>query len=233
MNYAILSTVKALVTIALLALFALTGEAATSTWRDHSRLPINLPGIIGERTPGGPGIDQSAYEVAADQRVTFNINVTGLGESTASFYLITFADGPEEYDWALEYLHNPADLHSSPAYAIADGKATFQDNFSLGEFNEINNFYFEIFIDANHYMVSRFGEDPNLSITLTKTDYEDGEPYRWYYDLNTTVEFKNGYIAPFHDGPDPLPTPEPTSGLLLLLGVAGLALRRRRAKCFQ
>ena len=29
--------------------------------------------------------------------------------------------------------------------------------------------------------------------------------------------------------PTPTPTPEPTSGLLLLLGVAGLALRRRRA----
>ena len=31
------------------------------------------------------------------------------------------------------------------------------------------------------------------------------------------------------DAPSPTPTPEPTSGLLLLLGVAGLALRRRRA----
>ena len=30
-------------------------------------------------------------------------------------------------------------------------------------------------------------------------------------------------------GPTPPPIPEPTSGLLLLLGVAGLALRRRRA----
>ena len=69
----------------------------------------------------------------------------------------------------------------------------------------------------------------HLSITLTKTDYEDGEPYRWYYDLNTTVEFKDGYIAPFHEGPDPLPTPEPTSGFLLLAGAALLALRRRAA----
>ena len=30
-------------------------------------------------------------------------------------------------------------------------------------------------------------------------------------------------------GPGPVPTPEPTSGLLLILGVAGLALRRKQA----
>ena len=40
-----------------------------------------------------------------------------------------------------------------------------------------------------------------------------------------------GDITPVHDGVfmDTAVAPEPTSGLLLLLGVAGLALRRRRA----
>ena len=33
----------------------------------------------------------------------------------------------------------------------------------------------------------------------------------------------------FSGGPGPEPVPEPTSGLLLLLGVAGLALKRKRA----
>ena len=33
----------------------------------------------------------------------------------------------------------------------------------------------------------------------------------------------------FGGGPGPSPVPEPTSGLLLLLGVAGLALKRKRA----
>ena len=39
--------------------------------------------------------------------------------------------------------------------------------------------------------------------------------------LNPTKEFGGG--------PGPEPVPEPTSGLLLLLGVAGLALKRKRA----
>ena len=39
----------------------------------------------------------------------------------------------------------------------------------------------------------------------------------------------NGSWYPIPEPPGPTPTPEPTSGLLLLLGVAGLALRRRRA----
>ena len=218
---------KALVTIALLAFFAATGEAATSTWRDHSRLPIDLPDIIGERTSGGPDA-RPVYIVAADQRVTFNINVPGLDASAATIYLLTFgSEGIDEYDWMVANLRNPADPHTSFAYPVVDGKATIQENFVRDEFNELNNLYYEIFVDSDHYMLTRFGEDPNLSITLIKTDDEDGEPYRWYYDLNTTVEFKNGYIAPFHDGPDPLPTPEPTSGFLLLVGAALLALRRR------
>ena len=45
-------------------------------------------------------------------------------------------------------------------------------------------------------------------------------------------EFSSSSFGSFQDwnsGPGPTPIPEPTSGLLLLLGVAGLALRRRRA----
>ena len=45
------------------------------------------------------------------------------------------------------------------------------------------------------------------------------------------ADFSSGTIAYKHDpGPTPpTPIPEPTSGLLMLLGIAGLALRRRRA----
>ena len=54
--------------------------------------------------------------------------------------------------------------------------------------------------------------------SLANLDIQSGIPSSW------TVT--GGGPGP---GPDPTPTPEPTSGLLLLLGVAGLSLRRRRA----
>ena len=42
-------------------------------------------------------------------------------------------------------------------------------------------------------------------------------------------EWKDFGGSPTPPGPGPDPVPEPTSGLLLVLGMAGLALRRRRA----
>ena len=74
------------------------------------------------------------------------------------------------------------------------------------------------------------------------TDYENYEGY--YYVLTgsstpTQDAATDGYFADFTSGDAvagdawrtaaPMDSPEPTSGLLLLLGVAGLALKRKRA----
>ena len=52
------------------------------------------------------------------------------------------------------------------------------------------------------------------------------------YDINTSpLDSDDAIVAGWYQyatGSSPEPTPEPTSGLLLLLGVAGLALRRKQ-----
>ena len=60
-------------------------------------------------------------------------------------------------------------------------------------------------------------DDPSWSITASKSPLAGGSFTSFYVDPGPGP------------GPGPTPIPEPTSGLLMLLGVAGLALRRRRA----
>lgn len=50
--------------------------------------------------------------------------------------------------------------------------------------------------------------------------------YAKMYDASSTYE---GQWASMTPGADPGPIPEPTSGLLMLLGMAGLALKRKKA----
>ena len=48
-------------------------------------------------------------------------------------------------------------------------------------------------------------------------------------EVNMATLIASGNYTAWAGGPGPEPVPEPTSGLLLLLGVAGLALKRKRA----
>ena len=51
------------------------------------------------------------------------------------------------------------------------------------------------------------------------------EPEKAVFDFSSTITTA---YTPWAGAPGPGPVPEPTSGLLLLLGVAGLALRRKQ-----
>lgn len=202
------------------------------TIRAIALLAFSLLAVCGEAATGWPSGGGSLYlPVLADHFVAFNVNVTGLGDSPAKLYITMMgADGPYEHEFVTEFLGSPDD-GGWASFNINDGNVAFSERYVPSEFNDVNNLYLEIFVDANHYMLARLGEDPNLSITLNHLEYDPefpDEPLYYYYDVNATVEFKDGYIAPFHEGPDPLPTPEPTSGLMLLLGVGALALRRRK-----
>ena len=193
-----------------LSLFALRGEAAS-----------------GWTSAGAPSFGL----VPANRRVTFNVNVTGLGDSPATLHLVMFAsEGIWEYEWAVGHLSTPA---ASPAHDLVNGKVSFTEKFVLDELNEINNLYYEIFIDADHFMLARFGEDPKFSATLNHIEYDPefpDDPLFYYYDVNQIVEFRNGYVAAYHDGADPTAAPEPTNGMLLLIGLAALSLRRRASR---
>ena len=184
---------KALVTFALLALFAITGEAAI----------VRAPLII----------------IAVDHKVNFSLAISGDIPTAATIYFFEGTDF-DCYQENIEARFNPTYVTEFSAPVNAEGITEATARYTKSDLENLNNAYFEIFVDADNWMIGRLGESPDFQYT-----YEgDVEPYH-VYSSSASIKYVNGYIAPFHTGPDP--TPEPTSGLLLLVGAALLALRRR------
>ena len=184
---------KALVTFALLALFAITGEAAIA------RFPIII---------------------AVTHKVNFSLDISGDIPTAATIY---FFEGTD-YDCYLENVESrfqPFYLTDNFAPVNAVGVTEASARYTKSEIENLNNAYFEIFVDTDNWMIGRLGESADFQYT-----YEGDVDTYHIYSSSASIEYKNGYIAPFHSGPDP--TPEPTSGFLLLIGAALLALRRRR-----
>ena len=192
---------KVLRTIALLALSlaAVTGEAALSR---------------GDAAP--------LIIVAADQLVDYTFNVQGIDAATSVafyFYEENFEDR-SEYDY---FVSNP---RSGIELDIKDGVATYSERYSKNGVPEANNIYYQLIVDGGE-MIGRMGGSSDFAFVDLGPVDDPEEHIRHAYTATATIDFVAGYVAPYHTGPDPIPVP--TSGLLLLLGVAGLALRRRRA----
>ena len=85
--------------------------------------------------------------------------------------------------------------------------------------------------DALFVLIDGDGKYVKWTDTLTGNSEQETSPTT----TALTASGIGGYITAqggmksFGGTPGPTPIPEPTSGLLMLLGVAGLALRRRRA----
>ena len=107
------------------------------------------------------------------------------------------------------------------AVSVKKGKVTAHDAVVAGITDTSKNydFYFVVFNDADATKATEYVmvSDPNQAYSGM-----DGK-YAAAGDFSTLPAWQS-IVAP---GPEPIP--EPTSGLLVLLGVAGLALRRRRA----
>ena len=155
-----------------------------------------------------------------DQLVDYVFNVSGIDSAASvAFYLFeeTFWD-KSEYDAFV----------SEPSYGvkldIENGVATYSERYSVEGIAEPNNIYYQLIVDGGK-MVGRLGESSDFAFTDLGAVDDPDLPIRHAYRSSATIGFTNGYIAPYHTGPDPIP--EPTSGLLLLLGSALLALRRK------
>ena len=81
------------------------------------------------------------------------------------------------------------------------------------------DFYYVVFNDADATKATKYSMVSDLNLAYSGMDAK----YVSTGDFSTLPTWKDIGIDP------PPPVPEPTSGLLLLLGVAGLALKRKRA----
>ena len=76
-------------------------------------------------------------------------------------------------------------------------------------------------------------DDPTQAYVVAYYGADGGSPSE--VDVLYTIPYGDGILFRDDEGSGwmpytaPTPVPEPTSGLLLLLGVAGLALKRKRA----
>ena len=195
------------------AAFAL--NAATSlTWQETELYGTDGKTLVADGSAKGWAfaIDGAAYEYLAEHYTT--------GDQIAQAMALIYAGfNAEDQTLAFEldgqkYSYTAANLVGDNPVAVAGGEITFDaiKNLSSGDENWVATIFEYTESGADYYMTNvGYWEQKGSNKKV------DGMGSVWLGGTNgdTAITWQS--------------VPEPTSGLLLLLGVAGLALRRRRA----
>ena len=114
-----------------------------------------------------------------------------------------------------------AELTADAVYSdtLTDGALTYTKPAFSTEASNKNHTFYILVQDGDSYFLN---EEKIAGLTTTA-----GKDFKYGYDWSGDKDYDFGNAASFTEG-GWYTVPEPTSGLLLLLGVAGLALRRKQ-----
>lgn len=197
---------KKLVLTAAIACIAAIGQAATSNWNWYTGTQVMKDGY---------GKDGASYTPVAISTTLYLLAVADSGYTTQDALYQALGNGSKSI----------ADIKAMAldSYTTgADGKMTTARDFHRTDAVTGTTYYYAIFAvsaDENYvyFSASKSGncvDDPGVTSLSLATGTSAN------FKTTDSVTAGGWYASP---------VPEPTCGLLVLLGVAGLALRRRRA----
>ena len=172
---------------------------ASGAWFDDGDAPMQ--GYVGD----------NIYIVSASDWANF----TAVGSKEA-FSGLNFLQGPVAY--AFDYTSD--DVAWSDVYIPTTGFVYGDDDLA-----SLDVVFVNVASDGTGYMT--------MDMTMTGSSPTGTQVYNDVDTATAASAFGSEYTAFTSPepppGPGPDPTPEPTSGLLMLVGLAGLALRRKQA----